>query len=37
VRRCGFRKVGIHHRDGRLDGRWKDVVLVERLLGEAAE
>lgn len=34
--RCGFREVGIHHRHGRLDGVWKDVVVVERLLGEAA-
>jgi phosphinothricin acetyltransferase len=36
VRRCGFREVGVHHRHGRLDGEWKDVLLVERLLGEAA-
>ena len=36
VRRCGFREVGVHHRHGRLDGRWKDVLVVERLLGEAA-
>jgi L-amino acid N-acyltransferase YncA len=36
VWRCGFREVGVHHRHGRLDGRWKDVLVVERLLGEAA-
>jgi L-amino acid N-acyltransferase YncA len=36
VRRCGFRQVGVHHRHGRLDGQWKDVLLVERLLGDAA-
>jgi phosphinothricin acetyltransferase len=36
VRRCGFREVGVHRRHGRLDGEWRDVVLVERLLGEAA-
>jgi L-amino acid N-acyltransferase YncA len=36
VRRCGFREVGVHHRHGRLDGKWKDVLLVERLLGDAA-
>lgn len=36
VRRCGFREVGVHHRHGRLDGEWKDVMVVERLLGEAA-
>jgi len=37
VRRRGFREVGVHHRHGRLDGNWKDVLLVERLLGEAAQ
>jgi L-amino acid N-acyltransferase YncA len=36
VRRCGFSEVGVHHRHGRLDGKWKDVLLVERLLGDAA-
>lgn len=36
VRRCGFREVGVHRRHGRLDGRWKDVLLVERLLGDGA-
>ena len=33
---AGFQEVGIQRRHGRLDGRWKDCVLVERLLGEAA-
>jgi L-amino acid N-acyltransferase YncA len=33
---AGFHEVGIQRRHGRLDGRWKDCVLVERLLGEAA-
>jgi len=36
ARRCGFRQVGVHMRHGRLDGEWRDVVVVERLLGEAA-
>ena len=36
ARRCGFAEVGVHVRHGRLDGVWKDVVVVERLLGEAA-
>jgi phosphinothricin acetyltransferase len=36
VRRCGWQQVGIHRRHGRLDGEWRDVVVVERLLGEAA-
>ena len=34
---AGFDEVGVQRRHGRLDGRWKDCVLVERLLGEAAE
>jgi phosphinothricin acetyltransferase len=37
VRSCGFREVGIHRRHGRLDGHWKDVLVVERLLGEAED
>jgi L-amino acid N-acyltransferase YncA len=36
VSRHGFRQVGIHLRHGRLDGEWRDVVLVERLVGDAA-
>jgi L-amino acid N-acyltransferase YncA len=36
VRRCGWREVGTHLRHGRLDGRWRDVVVVELLVGEAA-
>ena len=35
-RRHGFREVGHYERHARLDGVWKDVVIVERLLGEAA-
>ena len=35
-RAAGFREVGVQQRHGRLDEEWKDVVLVERLLGEAA-
>jgi phosphinothricin acetyltransferase len=33
---AGFRVVGVQRRHARLDGAWKDCVLVERLLGEAA-
>jgi phosphinothricin acetyltransferase len=33
---AGFRVVGVQRRHGRLDGAWKDCVLVERLLGDAA-
>lgn len=36
-RRHGFREVGVHRRHGRLDGEWRDVVVVERLLGEALQ
>jgi phosphinothricin acetyltransferase len=35
-RASGFDEVGIQRRHGRLDGQWKDAVLVEKLLGEAA-
>jgi L-amino acid N-acyltransferase YncA len=31
--RHGFREVGVYQRHGRLDGVWRDVVIVERLLG----
>jgi L-amino acid N-acyltransferase YncA len=37
VTRCGFREVGVHRAHGRLDGRWRDVLLVERLLGSARD
>jgi phosphinothricin acetyltransferase len=32
VRELGWREVGVHLRHGRLDGEWKDVVVVEKLL-----
>ena len=32
----GFREVGIYRRHARLDGAWRDVVIVELLIGEAA-
>jgi phosphinothricin acetyltransferase len=35
-RAAGFEVVGVQRRHGRLDGEWKDCVLVERLLGDAA-
>jgi len=28
--RCGFRAVGMHERIGRLNGEWRDVLLLER-------
>lgn len=35
--KMGFHEVGIYRRHGKLDGAWRDCVIVERLLGEAAE
>jgi L-amino acid N-acyltransferase YncA len=32
VARSGFDVVGTHRRHGRLDGEWRDVILVERIL-----
>ena len=37
VEGCGWRRVGLHLRHGRLDGQWKDVVVVEILLAAASE
>ncbi len=34
--RLGFRVVGVYQRHGRLDGAWRDCVILEKLLGEAA-
>ena len=33
---AGFAEVGTQRRHAKLDGEWKDCVLVERLLGDAA-
>ena len=30
--RMGFREVGVYEKHGKLDGVWRDVVIVERLL-----
>jgi L-amino acid N-acyltransferase YncA len=30
----GFREVGVYERHARLDGAWRDVVIVERLIEE---
>jgi len=32
VRSCGWREVGMHHKHSRLDGEWRNVLLVERVL-----
>jgi L-amino acid N-acyltransferase YncA len=33
--RMGFREVGIYRRHAILDGKWRDCVIVEKLLGPA--
>ena len=33
--KLGFREVGTYRRHGKLDGQWRDCVIVERLIGEA--
>ena len=32
--RMGFRRLGVHEKHGKLDGVWKDTVIVERLIPE---
>jgi phosphinothricin acetyltransferase len=32
LRSLGFREVGVYEKHGRLDGAWRDVVIVERLI-----
>ncbi len=32
LRSVGFREVGTYEKHGRLDGTWRDVVIVERLI-----
>jgi phosphinothricin acetyltransferase len=32
LRSAGFREVGVYERHGQLDGIWRDVVIVEKLL-----
>jgi L-amino acid N-acyltransferase YncA len=32
LRSAGFREVGVYEKHARLDGAWRDVVIVERLL-----
>ncbi|MGH3017952.1 MAG: GNAT family N-acetyltransferase [Gaiellaceae bacterium] len=33
-RSVGFREVGVYRRHAKLDGEWRDVVIVERLLSD---
>ena len=32
--RCGFKEIGVHEKHGKLDGVWRDNVIVERLIPE---
>jgi L-amino acid N-acyltransferase YncA len=34
---AGFERVGVQRRHGRLDGEWKDCVVLDLLVGEAAD
>ena len=37
VRALGFREVGVYERHARHEGAWRDVVIVEKLIGEGAQ
>jgi L-amino acid N-acyltransferase YncA len=32
IRKFGFREVGVYEKHGQLDGVWRDVVIVERII-----
>lgn len=32
IRSLGFREVGVHEKHAKLDGMWRDVIVVERLI-----
>ncbi len=34
MERTGFTQVGVHSKHGKLDGAWRDVVIIERLIPE---
>jgi L-amino acid N-acyltransferase YncA len=35
--RVGFTSVGMYRRHGKFDGEWRDCMIVEKIMGEAAE
>lgn len=37
IRSLGFREVGAYEKHGKLDGIWRDVIIVERLIPENLE
>lgn len=32
--KVGFKEIGVHEKHGKLDGVWRDCVIVERLIPE---
>jgi RimJ/RimL family protein N-acetyltransferase len=32
LREIGFREIGVYEKHGKLDGTWRDVVIVEYLI-----
>lgn len=34
LNRMGFEEIGVHRKHGKLDGEWRDTVIVERLIPE---
>jgi len=32
IRELGFREVGTYEKHGKLDGQWRNVIIVERLI-----
>ena len=34
MERMGFTQIGVHKKHGKLDGAWRDVVVIERLIPE---
>ncbi len=34
MNKLGFREVGVYQKHGKLDGEWRDVVIVEKLIQE---
>ena len=37
MRRFGFAEIGVHRRHGKLDGEWRDRVVVELLIDETPQ
>ena len=37
MKRFGFSEIGVHRRHGKLDGEWRDCIVVELLIDEAPQ